>query len=92
MEERRLRVSCKKTEYMQFNEVEGGDIKMQGYVLKRVNSFKYLGLTINGDREKNPKRMETLENSLRSSLRQPKIIFKEQGKGTQSGSETSLDL
>ena len=49
MEERGLKVSRKKTEYMAYNETNSGDITMQDYVLKKVNSFKYLGSTLSQD-------------------------------------------
>ena len=53
MEERGLKVSRKKTEYMEFNEESEGSIKMQDYQLKKVTSFKYLGTTLseNGELE-----------------------------------------
>ena len=51
LEERGLRASRKKTEYMQFNEAVDSNIRMQDYVLKRVKCFKYLGSTLSGDGE-----------------------------------------
>ena len=51
MEERGLTVSRKKTEYMAFNEESEGNIMMQDYQLKKVNSFKYLGTTLSENGE-----------------------------------------
>ena len=34
---------------MEFNGGDSGDIRMQDYVLKKVNSFKYLGSTMSKD-------------------------------------------
>ena len=48
---RGLRISCKKTEYMQFNEAVNSNIRMQGYVLKRLKCFKYLESTLSDDGE-----------------------------------------
>ena len=45
MEERGLKVSRKKTEYIAYNEANEDNIKMQDYVLKKVTKFKYLGST-----------------------------------------------
>ena len=49
MEERVLKVSRKKTEYMAFNEESIGSIRMQDYELKKVTSFKYLGTMMGGN-------------------------------------------
>ena len=43
LKENGLRVSRKKTEYMQFNEAVDSNIKIQDYVLKRVKCFEYPG-------------------------------------------------
>ena len=51
LEERELRVSRKKTEYMQFNEAVNRNIRMQDSVLKKVKCFKYLGSTLSGNGE-----------------------------------------
>lgn len=51
MEERGLKVSRKKTEYMAYNGANEGDITMQDHVLKKVTSFKYLGSTMSQDGE-----------------------------------------
>ena len=50
-EERGLKVSRKKTEYMAFNQESTGSIRMQDYELKKVTSFKYLGTTMSGNGE-----------------------------------------
>ena len=51
MEERRLKGSRMKTEYMPFYEDGRGDIKLQDYTLNKVKSFKYLGSTLSADGE-----------------------------------------
>ena len=50
MEDRGLKISRKKTEYMVFNrEEEVGDVILLGEKLERVNIFKYLGSHITSD-------------------------------------------
>ena len=55
MEDRGLKINRKKTVYLRFNEdgnLDGNsDINLQGDNLERVNTFKYLGATLeeNGD-------------------------------------------
>ena len=51
MEERGLKVSRNKTEYMAFNAEGAGSIRMHDYVLKKVTSFEYLGTTVSGNGE-----------------------------------------
>ena len=55
---RGLRVSCKKTEYRQFNKAVDRNIRMQDYVLKRIKCFKYLGSTLSGDGQSGDRRKE----------------------------------
>ena len=51
MEQRGHRVSRKKTGYMVFNDAGDRDIKVPDYVLQKVDSFKYLSLTVRVDGE-----------------------------------------
>ena len=51
MEDRGLKISRKKTEYLKFNDDQNLDVKLQGDNLKRVSTFKYLGSTMAGDGE-----------------------------------------
>ena len=51
LEERGLKISRKKTEYLEFNGNEKEHVKMQGEKLKRVENFNYLGSTVTGDGE-----------------------------------------
>lgn len=52
LERRGMRVSRSKTEYMVLNEREGnGTVRLQGEEVKRVQSFKYLGSTVQSDGE-----------------------------------------
>ena len=46
MEERGLKISRKKTEYLGCNEHQGADIRLQGGAVKRVKTFTYLGFTL----------------------------------------------
>ena len=51
MEDRGMRVSRQKTEYLCIGEKETAEeVKIQGEKLKQVEEFKYLGLTIQVDR------------------------------------------
>ena len=43
MEERGLKISRRKTEYLGCNEHQNADIQLQGETLKRVKTFTYLG-------------------------------------------------
>lgn len=49
MEDRGLKISRKKTEYLRFNEDRNTEISVQGTRLKRVDKFKYLGSTVAED-------------------------------------------
>ena len=71
LEDRGMKVSRKKTEYMPFNEASDGNIRIQDHVLKKVKNFKYLGSTMSvdgkigrRDREKNPSRLDELEKTV----------------------------
>ena len=75
MEDRGLRISRKKTEYLRFNEDQDSDICMEGMRLNRVENFKYLGSKVasngNMDAEITHRvqgRMEKLEEDVRCSL------------------------
>ena len=48
-EERGLRVSRKKTEYLQAGGVEQGTVYIQGEIVKKVDHFKYLGVVVSAD-------------------------------------------
>ena len=49
MEDRGLKINRKKTEYLRFNEIQNGEVRLQGEELKRVERFKYLGSTVSED-------------------------------------------
>ena len=49
MEDRGLKISRKKTEYLRFNEDRNTEISVQGTGLKRVDKLKYLGSTVAED-------------------------------------------
>ena len=51
LEDRGMKVSRKKIEYMSFNEASVGNIRIQDHVLKKVKNFKYLGSTMSVDGE-----------------------------------------
>ena len=74
-EERGLRVSRKKTEYLQAGGVEQGTVYIQGETVKKVDHFKYLGCggerrweLRRGSQKKDTSRMAKLEESIRSTL------------------------
>ena len=46
MEERGLKISRRKTEYLGCNEHQDAEIQLQGEPLKRVKTFTYLGSTL----------------------------------------------
>ena len=75
MEDRGMRVSRKKTEYLCLEiQKEAGTVKMQGEELNRVEEFKYLGSTVqaNGGAERGGKasasRMESVEEGYRNHV------------------------
>ena len=77
MEDRGLKISRKKTEYLRLKDSENGEVSLQGEVLKRVEKFKYLGSTVaeDGDLEaemnqQSTSRMEELEKSVWGTVRQ----------------------
>ena len=82
MEDRGMRVSRKKTEYLCIGEGETDEeVKMQGEKLKRVEKFKYLGSNCtdgwrNWERgaEENPSRVRCMEEDNESSVRQKSAI------------------
>ena len=49
MEERRLKISRRKTEYLGCNEHQYAKIQLQGETVKRVETFTYLGSTLAED-------------------------------------------
>ena len=51
MEERGLKISRRKTEYLGCNEHQDAEIQLQGEPLKRVKTFTYLGSTLSEDGE-----------------------------------------
>ena len=51
LEDRGLKISRKKTEYLRFCEGGDGEVRLQGEILKRVDRFKYLGSTVAEDGE-----------------------------------------
>ena len=62
-----------KTEYLKAGDVDDGEeLKLQGEKLKGAKNFKYLGSTVRSDGrcEKNPSRLNELEEGVGSSVRQ----------------------
>ena len=51
LEDRGLKISRKKTEYLRFCEEGDTEVRLQGEILKRVDRFKYLGSTVAEDGE-----------------------------------------
>ena len=49
MEERGLKISRKKTEYLGCTEHQDAEIHLQGETVKRVKTFTYLGSTEDGE-------------------------------------------
>ena len=49
MEERGLKISRKKTEYVRCNEHQDAEIHSQGVAVKTVKTFTYLGSTLAED-------------------------------------------
>ena len=49
MEERGLKISRKKTEYLGCNEHQDADIHLHGKTVRIVKTFKYLGSTLEED-------------------------------------------
>ena len=50
MEERGLKISRRKTEYLGCNEHQDAEIHLQGETVNRVKKFTYLGATLAKDR------------------------------------------
>ncbi len=49
LEDRGLKISRKKTEYLRFLEGRDEEVRLQGEIIKRVDKFKYLGSTVAED-------------------------------------------
>ena len=77
LERRGLKVSRSKTEYLKAGDVDDGEeLKLQGEKLKRAKNFKYLDSTVGSDgrcEEKDPSRLDELEEGVWSSVRQELI-------------------
>ena len=76
LERRDLKVSWSKTEHLKTGDVhDDEELKLQGEKLKRVKNFKYLGSTVSNDgsEEKDPSRLDELEEGVWSSMRQEVI-------------------
>ena len=97
MEERGLKISRRKTEYLGCNEHQDAEIQLQGDTLKRVKTFAYLGSTLADDGELDAEvtlsaeRVEELEESIWSVMRQENE-HEGQGEGVQNSGKTSTDV
>jgi len=49
LEDRGLKVSRLKTEYLSFNDESAGDVRLEENTMKMVDNFKYLGSTVAGN-------------------------------------------
>ena len=77
LERREIKVCRSKTEYLCINGGNGKEtVKMEDTKVPRVKEFKYLGSTVQEsgscerEKEESPGRMERMEKSIRSNLRQ----------------------
>ena len=70
-------MSRSKTEYLKAGDADDGEeLKLQGEKLKRAKNFKYLSSTVSSDgrsEEKDPSRLDELEEGVWSSVRQEAI-------------------
>ncbi|XP_076059711.1 uncharacterized protein LOC143036348 [Oratosquilla oratoria] len=96
LEEYGLKVSRRKTKYLECNVTQGGDLFMQDHKLPRVKAFKYLRPSVSedGDLEKEiDYRIKLAWNNWRrvsGVLCDKKISARVQRKGVQDSSETSV--
>ena len=51
LERRGMRVSRSKTEYLCLNDIDNGEVKMEGVDIKKVTEFRYLGSTVTSTAE-----------------------------------------
>ena len=65
IERRGIKISRCKTEYVGMNQESGGAVSLQGLEEAKVDDFKYLGFTVQGNREVK-KRVQAAWNSWRS--------------------------
>ena len=97
MEERGLKISRKKTEYLECNEHQDAEIHLQGETVKRVKTFTYLGSILAEDGQlytevtQSAERVEELEESIWSVVRQENER-EEQGEDVQNSGKTGTDV
>lgn len=66
MEDRGLKISRKKTEYLEFNGEENGEVRLQEERLNEVKNFKYLGSTVSGNGELDPEITHRIQEGWRN--------------------------
>ena len=97
MEERGLKISRKKTEYLGCTEHQDAEIHLQGETVNRVKTFTYLGSILAEDGQldtevtQSVERVEELEESVWSVVRQENEP-EDQGEGVQNSGKTSTDV
>ena len=69
MEERGLKISRRKTEYLGCNEHQDEEIHLQGETVKRVKTFTYMGSTVAGDGELDAEVTNRVQNGWKNGKR-----------------------
>ena len=98
MEERGLKISRNKTEYLGCNEHQDADIRLQGETVKRVKDIHIPGIDVGGgwrtgcgSHPQSAEWVEELEGSVWSVVRQENER-EEQGEGVQDSGNTGTDV
>ncbi len=99
MEERGLKISRKKTEYLECNEHQDTEIHLNGETAKRVNTFIYLGSTLVEDGELNAEVKQIVQSGWKNWKRVSGVLSdrrmnvdEDQGEGVQDSGKISTDV
>ena len=75
MEERGLKISRRKTEYLGCNEHQDAELHLQGDTVKRVNTFTYLGSTLAEDGELDAKVTHRMQSGWKNWKRVSGVLY-----------------
>ena len=98
MEERGLKISRRKTEYLGCNQHQDAEIQLQGDTLKRVKTFTYLGSTLAEDGELDAEVTHRVQSEWKNWKRVSGVLcdrrmnMKIKGEGVQNSGKTSTDV
>ena len=99
MEERGLKISRRKTEYLGCNEHQDAEIHLQGETVNRVKTFTYLGSTLVKDRSLDAEVTHRVQSGWKDWKRvsawsgvRLENECEDQGEGVQNSGKTSTDV